>query len=108
VAKFAAGGLGLIFLLFGVLKPVLRSLAEKGVQSAMDAGGGMMALQGADGSMVADDRVSLSGSARQAQLPGPSASTANYEAHLSVAKAAVAQDPKRVAQVVKNWVGTDA
>ena len=108
VAKFAAGGLGLIFLLFGVLKPVLRSLAEKGVQGAMGAGGGMMALQGADGSMVADDRVSLSGGARQAQLPGPSASTANYESHLSVAKAAVAQDPKRVAQVVKNWVGTDA
>ncbi len=108
VAKIAAGGLGLIFLLFGVLKPVLRSLAEKGVQGAMDAGGGMMALQGADGSMMADDRISLSGGARQAQLPGPSASTANYEAHLTVARAAVAQDPKRVAQVVKNWVGTDA
>ena len=57
--------------------------------------------------MVADDRVSLSGGARQAQLPGPGANN-NYEAHLNVAKAAVAQDPKRVAQVVKNWVGTDA
>ncbi len=109
VAKIAAGGLGVIFLLFGVLKPVLRSLAEKGVQGGGGEGGGMLALQGADGAgMVADDRVSLSGGARQAQLPGPSASNANYEAHLTVAKAAVAQDPKRVAQVVKNWVGTDA
>lgn len=106
-AKIAAGGLGLVFLLFGVLKPVLRSLAEKGVQSGGD--GGMYALQGADGAgMMTDDRVSLSGGARQAQLPGPSASTTNYEAHLTVARAAVAQDPKRVAQVVKNWVGTDA
>jgi flagellar M-ring protein FliF len=57
--------------------------------------------------MVADDRISLSGGARQAQLPGPGANN-NYEAHLTVARAAVAQDPKRVAQVVKNWVGTDA
>ena len=66
----------------------------------------MFALSGAEGGMVTDDRVSLSGgAARQAQLPAP---TANYDAHLNVAKAAVAQDPKRVAQVVKNWVGTDA
>ena len=109
VAKIAAGGMGVMFLLFGVLKPVLRSLAEKGVQGGgADAGGAMFALQGADGAgMVADDRVSLSGGARQAQLPGPGANN-NYEAHLNVAKAAVAQDPKRVAQVVKNWVGTDA
>jgi len=103
--KVTAGGIGLVLLMFGVLKPILRSLAEKGV-AGPDAGG-MYALQGADGNMVADDRVSLSGGARQAQLPGPSASTANYESHLGVAKAAVAQDPKRVAQVVKNWVGSD-
>ncbi len=108
VAKVAAGGLGLIFLLFGVLKPVLRTLAEKGAQGGgMDMGGGMMALQGAEGGMVADDRVSLSGAARQGQLPGP-ATNSSYEQHLNVAKSAVAQDPKRVAQVVKNWVGTDA
>jgi len=104
--KVTAGAIGLVLLMFGVLKPVLRSLAEKGVQAGNDSGG-MYAMQGADGGMVTDDRVSLSGGARQAQLPGPSASTANYEAHLGVAKAAVAQDPKRVAQVVKNWVGTD-
>ncbi len=104
-AKVAAGGLGLAFLLFGVLKPVLRSLAEKGVQAPGDAGR-TLALQGVEGGMM-DDRISLSGGARQAQLSGPSANT-NYDSHLSVAKAAVAQDPKRVAQVVKNWVGTDA
>lgn len=103
LAKLIAGAVGVILLLFGVLKPVLRSLAEKGVQSGPD-GGAMLSVQGAEGG-VGDDRVSLSGGGRQAQLPNPNS---NYDNHLTVARAAVAQDPKRVAQVVKNWVGTDA
>ncbi|MHB8746510.1 MAG: flagellar basal-body MS-ring/collar protein FliF, partial [Gammaproteobacteria bacterium] len=75
---------------------------EKGVQSGPD-GGAMLSVQAEGG--VGDDRVSLSGGGRQAQLPNPNS---NYDNHLTVARAAVAQDPKRVAQVVKNWVGTDA
>jgi flagellar M-ring protein FliF len=30
-----------------------------------------------------------------------------YEQKLVLAKAAVAQDPKRVAQLVKNWIGSE-
>jgi flagellar biosynthesis/type III secretory pathway M-ring protein FliF/YscJ len=31
----------------------------------------------------------------------------DYEQQIAAAKTLVAQDPKRVAQVVKNWVATD-
>jgi flagellar M-ring protein FliF len=34
VAKQAAGALGLLIVVFGVLKPVMRSLAEKGAQAS--------------------------------------------------------------------------
>ena len=39
----------------------------------------------------------------QGQLPGP----INYEQQLGAIKGMATQDPKRVAQVVKNWVSSD-
>ena len=96
VAKQAVGAIGVLILVFGLLKPVLRSLAEKGVQ----ANAMVPAVAGAAGG---EDQLSLSG-AQQAQLEGPKA---GYEQHLETAKGVVTEDPKRVAQVVKNWVGED-
>ena len=53
----------------------------------------------------AEDRLSLSGAnPQQAQLAAPQMS---YEQHLDTAKSAVGDDPKRVAQVVRNWVAED-
>ena len=37
----------------------------------------------------------------------PQAAPMNYEQQVAAARTPVSQDPKRVAQVVKNWVGTD-
>ena len=54
---------------------------------------------------VGEDQLSLSGaSPQQAQLAAPQM---GYEHHLEAAKTVVGEDPKRVAQVVKNWVGED-
>ncbi|VAW78877.1 Flagellar M-ring protein FliF, partial [hydrothermal vent metagenome] len=98
VAKQAVGALGVLILIFGLLKPILRSLAEKGVQ-------GNAMLSATAGAAGGEDQLSLSGAgAQQAQLEGPKA---DYEQNLETAKGAVAEDPKRVAQVVKNWVGED-
>ncbi len=98
VAKQAVGALGVLILIFGLLKPILRSLAEKGVH----ANAMIPATAGAAGG---EDQLSLSGaSAQQAQLEGPKA---GYEQNLETAKGVVTEDPKRVAQVVKNWVGED-
>lgn len=105
VAKQAAGVLGLLVVVFGVLKPVMRSLAVKGGQS-LPAATAMVAV-GADGTpqAVGEDQLSLSGAnPQQPQLEGP---RAGYQQNLEMARGVVNEDPKRVAQVVKNWVNED-
>jgi flagellar M-ring protein FliF len=104
VAKQAVGALGLLIVVFGVLKPVMRSLAEKGARN-MQAGAMVPAAATAGEAGVGEDQLSLSGaSPQQAQLAAPQM---GYEHHLEAAKTVVGEDPKRVAQVVKNWVGED-
>ncbi len=105
VARQAAGALGLLIVVFGVLKPVMRSLAEKGARN-MQAGAMASAAATAGESGVGEDQLSLSGTnPQQAQLAAPQM---GYEQRLEAARGVVGEDPKRVAQVVKNWVGEDA
>jgi len=91
------GGVALVLaLVFGVLKPVLKRLAEKG---------------------EGEPAVTFAG-APQAQLPpgegvpglppGTAAGPDPYETGLASAKQLAAEDPKRVAQVIKGWVAQDA
>jgi flagellar M-ring protein FliF len=106
VARQVAGALALLIVVFGVLKPVMRSLAGKGAES-MQATAMIpaAAAAGESGGSGAEDRLSLSSAnPQQAQLAAPQVS---YEQHLDTAKGAVGEDPKRVAQVVRNWVGED-
>ncbi|MES3008557.1 MAG: flagellar basal-body MS-ring/collar protein FliF [Pseudomonadota bacterium] len=102
------GGLLLVFLLvFGVLRPVLRNLAALGSQSkdlARVAGGGEYGDLDIDGKPVSADKVTLSGG-DDMLLAGPSD---GYERQLNAIKGLVAQDPGRVAQVVKQWINDDA
>ena len=52
------------------------------------------------------DALGLPGAnTQQAQLAAPGSS---YEQQLEAAQSVVKEDPKRVAQVVKNWVTEDA
>jgi flagellar M-ring protein FliF len=103
VLKQVAGVLGLVLLVFGVLKPILNNLTKQG---AMAAPGMMPATVNADGSpQMSDDQLQLSGAAQQqGQLQAPPQS---YEQSLQNAQSVVSEDPKRVAQVVKNWVAED-
>lgn len=96
VSKQAVGAIAVLLLIFGVLKPTLRSLTEKGASVPM-----MAAPAGALG----EDQVTLGGALAQGSLPGPSHQ--QYEQQLTAAKGMTQQDPKRVAQVVKTWVGED-
>ena len=108
VAKQAVGAIGVLILIFGVLRPIMRSLAQKGAQPAAAANALVPAgaAGGAHGGAVAgEDQLSLSAAnAQQAQLEGP---RIGYEQNLQTAKSVVKEDPKRVAQVVKNWVNED-
>ncbi len=86
VAKQAVGA-GLVLLVaFLILRPLMKSLT-KSPRAAREADG--------------EDRVSLSGQGKPIKLQ-PS-----FEQQIAAARTLVGQDPKRAAQVVKDWVATD-
>jgi flagellar M-ring protein FliF len=94
VGKQIIGFTGFLLLLFGVMRPVLRSLAARTTTPPSQ-------------SALAVDEVERLG------MKDASGATAvrrgnSYEAELDAAKSIANQDPKRVAQVVKNWVTDDA
>nr|WP_256582288.1 flagellar basal-body MS-ring/collar protein FliF [Pseudomonas sp. MYb185] len=106
IAKQALGILFVLVLVFGVLRPVLKSLGGGNRQAASDSDGypalGDDALLGDD---LRDDTVSLSGpTSSPVLLPPPGA---GYEQQLNAIKGLLAEDPGRVAQVVKEWINSD-
>ncbi|HIO14326.1 MAG TPA: flagellar M-ring protein FliF, partial [Chromatiales bacterium] len=96
VVKQGLGALFVLFVLFGVLKPTLRSLVSREAETQAEAEAGQVAALGAQAN---DDVLSLSRDG-VAQLGSPE----GYEQRLEIARQAVQNDPKRVAQVMKNWV----
>lgn len=96
VMDLVRNGLAVLALLavgFGVIRPALRSLLQSSGGSAATP------MMTADGSQQA-----LTGGSGMQALGAPARS---YDEKLQAARSAVSQDPKRVAQVVRNWVGTD-
>lgn len=98
VIKQVAGAGFVLFLLFGVLRPILRSLAVHPqpapgmpVQGALPPG-----MQG-NPQMPGEERLSLSG--QQVQV--------SPEQQFGMARSMIDSDPRRVAGVVKDWVATD-
>jgi flagellar M-ring protein FliF len=87
-------GAGLVLLVaFLILRPLMKSLTKGGK-------GTTASLTGGD---VSADRVSLSGKgAANAIKLSPS-----FEQQIAAARTLVGQDPKRAAQVVKDWVAAD-
>jgi len=95
VVKQVLGGLLVLFMVFGVLRPVLRSLvtvAPAGRQAALPGGG-------AGG-------VPLPGGAGQEGGMSP-ALQLSPEQQFGMARNMIENDPRRVAHVVKDWVSTD-
>jgi flagellar M-ring protein FliF len=88
-------------LVFGVLRPVLRNLA------GTNGTGKDLAIAAASGEYAdldINEKVTLSGG-EEMLLSGP---TDGYERQLNAIKGLIAQDPGRVAQVVKQWISEDA
>jgi flagellar M-ring protein FliF len=91
MVRLVLGALVLVALALGVLRPLIKNLASHAVSSAppqlLTAGAG-----------EAESRAGAGG--------GAAASPAlAYEQQIVQARTLVGQDPKRVAQVVKTWVG---
>jgi flagellar M-ring protein FliF len=101
VVKHVVGVILVIVVFFGVLKPLWNSLMKSvPVIAAVQAP--PPAIAGPSGE-VQDDMLSLSGD-EQKKLEGPHSP---HDRHMATAHQAVQDDPKLVAQVVKNWVTED-
>ncbi|WP_043765706.1 flagellar basal-body MS-ring/collar protein FliF [Algiphilus aromaticivorans] len=88
------GVLLLLVLIFTVLRPTLRALLQPvTVDAATDRG----------------DQLQLAGHGETAEAydEAPSVREAPYERQLQAARSVVQQDPKRVAQLMRTWVGND-
>ena len=94
VAKQAVGGILVLIMVFGVLKPVLRSLAVKPpvAPGALPPGQGGMPQQ------PGEDPMSLGQPASPALSP---------EQQFGMARSMIENDPRRGAHVVKDWVASD-
>ena len=97
VGKQALGAMAVILLLFGVLRPLLRSLATVKPQPSM-------AMAGAEGAM-GEDRLTLGGPGAGGTMQLPQHNS--YENNIGMIRDMARQDPKHVAQVIKTWVNTD-
>ena len=86
-------GAGLVLVVaFLVLRPLMKSLTKSGPRLGAAT----------DGGDVEGDRVSLSGQGGKAIKLAPS-----FEQQIAAARTLVGQDPRRAAQVVKDWVAAD-
>ena len=106
--RLVLGALVVLALLFGVLRPALRQIAGP---AAKARGRQDAAEETAEVSLVDDDMPALAddtahiGHARQQTIALASDA---YEDRLRNAREAVKSDSKRVAQVVREWVGNEA
>lgn len=102
IVKQVLGVLFILVLVFGVLRPLLRNVVGAGTSKELAT---RKQLSDADdlSTGLEDDRVSLGGP-QNILLPSPSE---GYDAQLNAIKSLVAEDPGRVAEVVKGWINAD-
>jgi flagellar M-ring protein FliF len=91
ITRLALGALVLIALALGVLRPLIKNLASHAVIAAP----AQLASDGEESSPSPEADAS-------AAVLDPALA---YEQQIVQARTLVTQDPKRVAQVVKSWVG---
>ena len=95
ITRLVLGALVLIALTLGVLRPLIKNLANHAVVAR---GAAVLA-----GPTTGGERAATGG-----QGAVPATPALGYEQQLVQARGLVSQDPKRVAQVVKTWVGEGA
>jgi flagellar M-ring protein FliF len=93
LAKQIVGAALVLVVAFLVLRPLMKSLTKS--VPRLTAGGG-------DAGDFEGDRVSISGQGGKAIKLAPS-----FEQQIAAARTLVGQDPRRAAQVVKDWVSAD-
>ncbi|MFT3931535.1 MAG: flagellar basal-body MS-ring/collar protein FliF [Spongiibacteraceae bacterium] len=108
IGKIVGALIVVLALIFVVLRPVMNSLTQNARSSGPAGGGGMslgdMGEMGSPMGAMSNETVTLSGANPNMMLPGPE----NYEQQLTAIKGLIAEDPGRVAQVVKKWVASES
>ena len=100
--KQVLAGLVILVLVLGLLRPTLKSLTGAGGSTGGGSGeGGLSELE----SMGGDDALRRA-MAPQDDLLLPGA-TDSYDRQLNALKGLIAEDPARVAQVMRQWVNVD-
>jgi len=93
ILKQVLAGLFLLVLIFGVIRPTIQSIANKGRTD--EEALGLDDLSDAEDEFD-EDRVTLSG-----------ADSESFERQLDALKGLIAEDPARVAQVVIQWINSE-
>jgi flagellar M-ring protein FliF len=106
IVKPVLAGLFIIILILILVRPALKNLAKSGSsarQLALAGDEDGLAQLDRLGEGAAEDRVTL-GAADEFLLPGASE---GYDRQVNALKGLVAEDPARVAQVIRQWVNVD-
>jgi flagellar M-ring protein FliF len=113
-ARLGAGAIAVVLVLLAVVRPALRQVLNpappqppapsREQQEEEDAVIREAARLEADGRGALANEQAAPQLTPEQEAMGILAGPANYEQRLTVAKAAVKQDPRRVAQVVRGWV----
>ena len=96
VVKQTLAALLILYIIFGVIKPVFNNLSRPHKElTGIESGGseGQAALTGGESGSIGDEEANA--------LPKPSN---DYDIQLDMARKLVVDDPKIAAQVVKNWL----
>ncbi|ACE83465.1 flagellar basal-body MS-ring/collar protein FliF [Cellvibrio japonicus] len=105
--KYLAGILVILIVVFGLLRPLFKSLSRTGSSIADEEEARELAALEAAGAGkldgISDETVTLTGGSAF-MLPGPEQ---GYEEQINAIKGLIADDPGRVAQVVKKWINRD-
>lgn len=105
--KHIASLLIILVIVFGVLRPMFKGLSKQGGALAEEEEARQLAALEAAGAGgmdgMSDETVTLTGGSALL-LPSPEQ---GYEEQLNAIKGLIADDPGRVAQVVKKWINRD-
>jgi flagellar M-ring protein FliF len=98
IAKQVLGGLFVLFLVFGILKPAIKNMMNKEITLTQTA------IAGPAGAVA--DQLGNDGEGHATEMKALDAAP-EYDKSISNVKDMVDTDPKLAAQVVRNWVGEE-
>ncbi|MBR9868138.1 MAG: flagellar basal body M-ring protein FliF [Oceanospirillales bacterium] len=107
LAKQVLGGLFILLLVFGVLRPIMKNLAVSAAHKVVADGVTIKTeadmaseLESLDMSGISADQVTFSG-IDNALAPTPNET---YEYQMNAIRSMIAEDPAKVAQAIRQWV----